>query len=80
MDDPLKRAIMDKLDPFTLAGEDLEEALFAGAPRPLSPREALKIADWLENDAPDVWEGDEARYDQFAAIIREVVRRMAAAR
>ena len=65
-------AIVKILERAAVPGEDLEQAVMAGAPAVINGDEALRIADWLARRANVEWSPD-PRHAAIAAEIRAAV-------
>ena len=58
------------------ANDDFARALLEGVPAVVTTTVALRIAEWLETEAPIAWNpDDEELYDQVASDIRSAVAR-----
>ena len=67
-----RNAIASIADRHALAGENFDEALFAGCPDVIDAAEARRLAEWLDNSADSVW-GPDSRHQRIASEIRQAV-------
>ena len=67
-----RHIIMEICQRYSKPGDDLPTALLTGAPKTVSSAEALRIADWLDEEADSEW-GEDERHSQIAEEIRAAV-------